>query len=92
MDRLPGQYLYVLDSQFKVRLGPGTGPGPLARFFTEESSIDELPPALLTVVQHLNAKLSGTASATLEGLSIQVVRMEGAIGPHIGVFIAENRE
>ncbi|GAC1389788.1 MAG: hypothetical protein NVSMB31_06060 [Vulcanimicrobiaceae bacterium] len=92
MDRVPAQYLYVLDGQFKVRLGPGTGPGPLARFFTEESNIDELPPAVLTVVQHLNAKLSGAASATLEGLRIQVVRMEGASGPHIGVFIDENQE
>ncbi|MDP9016886.1 MAG: hypothetical protein M3N19_01015 [Candidatus Eremiobacteraeota bacterium] len=91
MDRTPGQYLYVLDKQFKVMLGPGVGPGPLAAFFTEDSSIDELPQAVLAVVRHLNAKLALPASATFEGLSIQVVRMDGESGPHIGVLIAENR-
>ena len=82
-------YFYVLDRELKIKMASGTGRNPIARFYQADSAPDELPEAVQALVKDLVNRLEGPPRTTSERLMIEVVPLEGASGPHIGVLISE---
>ena len=83
-------YFYLLDTDLKIKMASGAGPNPLARLYGEDSAPDELPGTVGALVRDLADQLDPGSRTFVKGLSIEVVRLDGTAGPHIGVFFWED--